>query len=852
MRTIKAFLHVSMLFFIVFLFPHPATAFVDCNNNGIDDLTETGSDCNGNGVPDECDIQPSQTFVSVGINAPTEAAADLNEDGLIDTYGTYFDSLSSLHWIRLGFSEGNGVFRVQYVNPCIEISGSAGGSVIAVIDVNLDGHRDLLLECRSRDYYFPLSIGVLYSRGNGDFEGTQLLVSDLALSLLHIGDFNADNRFDIIGTQEYPVPSFALLVNNGNNEFTRVDSLLNAASSNRFELGDLNSDGTTDIVAWDPPNTIAYINDGAGSFSDAASILISTGVIAALHDVDNDGNLDILTTEQHRLNIYYGDGAGAFTPSWIPATSPYHVFAGDISGDGLPDLLYSNNVELIYVVQEQPRQFRALIRSRDGVYPFNGPVALSDFDQDGRIDLLRGAISFNRLSAFSADQNGNGLPDECEPSFRANPLYSLWNTNLGITNILELRNASNEGCYIQASAIAADGSLLGEVSLFLGAGESRDFIVDELFNLPPAAYGTIRVNHTGGRLLGGMSLYRWVSDSAESFACHYPLILPQRQTSLGASNAAYPLTSGVAGINGSVQNWLSIVNLDITVRVFRVIAGTSFLLAVPPMGRIDVEPHVSWSPFLTVFVTPLEPGAPYIAALSRFGSGRSNRGFSGAFANAHWLQQETGRAMYVPVSTAAGGLNYLEVHNGLFTTSAFSVEFFNDNGRSRGGGSYAVGPFLHFDAGSFLGASESGFAVVTPYDRLAPFFVQSVTYYRDPQTLVVTASDSSTSRFAFAPSQASGTNRFLGQENWLRASNISDRLSIITFSLSSLTEDHPFLFAGRTSYAFNHQNAVYVPPDTIGLVEIAHDRENTFLANVLRLQPAARGSYNFALSVPLN
>lgn len=262
--------------------------------------------------------------------------ADVDGDGQIDIlvanggdYDTPGTAVPSRVWKNLGSWDTAGT-------RCSEISGDAvlGFSGLArtikAVDVDGDGDLDIIT---GGAYHTQLR---LYLRGpNGWTDGTaQLPQQATAIHDVEPGDVDGDGDLDLLLSDTGPIdpttsPMFPggrtkLYLNDGAGTFTDATAThmpdLLVKWSWDVELVDVDNDWDLDALISCKRCTTSYLfrNDGTGHFTDDPDALPHYGNNYELEaiDIDADGDLDLATINdgpQLRDHIFVNDGTGKFT-----------------------------------------------------------------------------------------------------------------------------------------------------------------------------------------------------------------------------------------------------------------------------------------------------------------------------------------------------------------------------------------------------------------------------------------------------------------------------------------------------------------------------------------------------------
>ncbi|HYI10447.1 MAG TPA: FG-GAP-like repeat-containing protein [Thermoanaerobaculia bacterium] len=328
------------------------------------------------------------------------------------------------------------------------------GSLLAV-DVDKDGKVDLF----SHEAVDSGPLLLRRGKGDGTFHPPATIMATEIDSPMAVGDVNGDGKLDFVGARGN---GLRVKLGNGNGTFGPTSYVWPGyLYPQDLKLANFDADPALELAFRSNGNTEGFFaifdnSDGLGNFVETRRVNTggwSSAMDAA--DFDGDGLMDIVVTAQapRTASVYFGKADGSFTAPLVLAagTSPAHIAAGDVNGDGRPDLAVSNwEDESVKVYRYTgTRQFTSATTYALRVAGRIGSaheLALRDVNGDGHLDLMV-VISNSYLATLIGVGNG---------TFRS-PLYSPLDISYGK---LELADFDNDGK--DDVVIARDGYLVLE------------------------------------------------------------------------------------------------------------------------------------------------------------------------------------------------------------------------------------------------------------------------------------------------------------------------------------------------------------------------------------------------------
>ena len=324
----------------------------------------------------------------VAISATFSISSDFNNDGIQDA------AVVSDYNVGILLATGN---TSQPFSPALAFSlpGSDQAEELAAADFDRDGNIDLAVYIRASG-----QSAVLIFRGHGDgtfeFSREYNRIGDYGGSLV-TGDFDGDGIADLAAGHSGNQKPVTVYYGVGDGTFQSVNFAV-SWSSDGLAVADFNRDGLDDLfvvtdgsIGQAPASASIILAQPGRGFSAPNAIAAELGGLYAnplTADFNHDGNPDILFTPAGATSIVsLGDGTGGFSPLIDTNTGGAIVGpakAGDLNGDGFPDLVVANGPLLTPSIGDGTGHF---------VQPFSYATVdgytsvISDVNRDGRLDI---------------------------------------------------------------------------------------------------------------------------------------------------------------------------------------------------------------------------------------------------------------------------------------------------------------------------------------------------------------------------------------------------------------------------------------------------------------------------------
>lgn len=264
---------------------------------------------------------------------------------------------------------------------------------------------------------------VLLGNGDGTFgEAMNIPIGSFGSGTsTSIGDFNKD-RLPDIALADSSSNSIVIAIGNEDGTFSNKTVLFTdvCVSPTGISLADLNGDNYLDIVVACIANTLMIVYFGNVDMSFQEKLILATGYHTfpdgiALSDFNGDSYLDIVVvnSDDRTLTTFIAQGNGSFD---MPKTSftgggdnPSFIAVGDFNEDTIQDIALAyafvpvNGILFGYGNGTFSDKKRLVV----GYGYTYSPIAVSDFNKDGHLDVAIVSYIPYTINVFYGDGHGN-------------------------------------------------------------------------------------------------------------------------------------------------------------------------------------------------------------------------------------------------------------------------------------------------------------------------------------------------------------------------------------------------------------------------------------------------------------
>ena len=310
-------------------------------------------------------------------------------------------------------------------------AGAIGNSVVTG-DFNKDGHMDFVVANGGTD-----DLWIYLGKGDGTFEVPQIIPLTQGLTPVYLAaaDLRGTGVLDLV-VAEFDTSTVGVLLGNGDGTFGFEQTYLLPQPPSALVVGDFNHDGKPDIVSvmvtlssdqLGVQYLATLLGDGTGLFGAPAITFnpgfYSTANTIAAGDVNGDGLPDVLISGPGLENsqVYINSGDGTFTPgATVIGNGDFNlVLAGilaDVNGDGCLDAVVADGNGDVWIAPgDCSGNFPTATTVPMG--DSNSSVSVADLNGDGHPDIVTttiplvdpglGDVAGNLLAIAFGDGHGN-------------------------------------------------------------------------------------------------------------------------------------------------------------------------------------------------------------------------------------------------------------------------------------------------------------------------------------------------------------------------------------------------------------------------------------------------------------
>lgn len=275
--------------------------------------------------------------------------------------------------------------------PAIPLSMGPDPRDVEVVDLNADGHADILVVHGYQGDWLTLRMGL----GGGTFSQLEYRATGSNPSAVATPDLNGDASPDVVVANGYS-QDLSVYLNDGAGtlgmqEFVPVGSFPSALSAADFNGDDLD-DLAVATSGMNAPGLLVFLSDGGG-YASGTPVGTSASQDVASVKFDGDNILDLVSTGSNTVDVSLGSGSDSFilTTSSPTAWNPVSLAVGDLDEDGRLDAVVTkaNGLDNKYIrlhIGTEDGGFGAPISHEVGSTPHG--LAVADMNSDGNLDVI--------------------------------------------------------------------------------------------------------------------------------------------------------------------------------------------------------------------------------------------------------------------------------------------------------------------------------------------------------------------------------------------------------------------------------------------------------------------------------
>jgi FG-GAP-like repeat len=366
----------------------------------------------GNPTPTKIGFVSATQIAAGGTTDYPAIAADMNGDGKKDVVmmvGEYTGDDEIIFEISVLLSNSNGTFKPAVLTP---VPGNDGNAQIVVGDVNGDGKADVIVGHSQGGGNESSSFDVLISNGDGTFTlGNNSNITSNPLIGGTLADVNGDGKLDVVVVDQNAPGNVWTALGNGDGTFqTATSAGLSGPAGRQTLLVDLNGDGLLDVADFDYDSSAltVFLATSATTYAQPASYTTTDeandGCSLTAGDLNGDGKPELLAANcnQDNITVFLNTGNGAFQTGVYYASAlsaadgtsadiyPEALSVADVNGDGKADVVVANDdgsdITILLGKGDGTLQI-STVGYAVGGYPEFPPV-IADFNGDGLADIL--------------------------------------------------------------------------------------------------------------------------------------------------------------------------------------------------------------------------------------------------------------------------------------------------------------------------------------------------------------------------------------------------------------------------------------------------------------------------------